>query len=664
MQMDEALPTFIAESRELLHDMESALLGVLELDERQEAINAIFRAAHTIKGSAGLFGLDAIVGFTHVMESVLDRVREGELALDEPLVQLLLSCADHLAGCIRALAAGQAEPDEAARARPLQQRLQAYLGAEAGATPVAVPEAGAQAAQATTAGDWRIALGFGPDVLRNGMDPLSFVRYLQRLGELRELRLDRSRVPALEQLDPEACYLDLSLVLHTDADRASIEGTFEFVREDCRIEIVPPADGPQAGPSQPEPAEGIERIEAAAPTDTARPAEARKAEGPLIRVDADKLDQLIDLVGELVTASASATLAARATHHTVLQECNAALAGLIDEVRDCALQLRMVRIGSTFARFRRVVHDVSREIGKNIVLELHGEDTELDKTVVEKIADPLTHLVRNAMDHGIEPAALRLSRGKPETGTVTLDAYHDSGQVVIEVSDDGGGLDSQRILAKAVERGLVEAGRNLGEAEIFALIFEPGFSTAEQVSNLSGRGVGMDVVKRNIDALRGSVSLASTPGRGTTVRIRLPLTLALIDGFQVGVGRSVFVVPLESVVECIEYREEGGSGPAWAELRGKVLPFIRLRTLFEVGGMPPARQNIVVVRHAGQQFGLLVDTLYGEFQTVIKPLSPLFSQVRGISGSSIRGSGDVALILDVASLAEQAESGQGAAART
>ena len=322
----------------------------------------------------------------------------------------------------------------------------------------------------------------------------------------------------------------------------------------------------------------------------------------------------------------------------------------------------MVKIGATFNRFQRVVHDVARELGKDIGLIVDGEDAELDKTVVEKIGDPLMHLVRNAMDHGIDAPDVRAARGKPAQGTVALNAYHDSGSIVIQVSDDGGGLDRERILAKAIERGLVEPGRPMTDAEIYALIFEPGFSTAEQITNLSGRGVGMDVVKRNITALRGSVAISSEPGRGTTVTVRLPLTLAIINGFQVGVGKSVFVVPMDMVDECIEFSADAGHD--YTDLRGQVLPFIRLRDLFDISsesasastaGVASPRQNIVVVKHAGQKFGLVVDTLMGEAQTVIKPLSKVFAQVRGLSGSSILGSGDVALILDVPVLMQEAQ---------
>ena len=350
-------------------------------------------------------------------------------------------------------------------------------------------------------------------------------------------------------------------------------------------------------------------------------------------------------MGELIIAGASVNLIAHKARIVELQESTSKLSMLVEEVRDSALQLRMVKIGATFGRFQRVVHDVSRELGKNVALYINGEDTELDKTVVEKIGDPLMHLVRNSLDHGIESAELRAQRGKPAQGTLVLNAFHDSGSIVITVQDDGGGLKRERILAKAIERGLIDAGHHLSDAEVYGLIFEPGFSTAEKVTNLSGRGVGLDVVKRNITALRGTVGLSSVEGEGTTVTVRLPLTLAIIDGFLVEVGKSVFAIPLDMIEECVAYTAEPGHN--YTNLRGQVLPFIRLRELFGIKAQASRSENIVVLKHAGQKAGLVVDKLLGEFQTVIKPLGEMFNQVKCISGSTILGSGDVALILDV-----------------
>ncbi|MFT7772821.1 chemotaxis protein CheW [Roseateles sp.] len=703
MNIDQALQTFIAESHELLDDMESALLsiGAANPEERSESINAIFRAAHTIKGSAGLFGLDHVVAFTHVAESVLDEVRSGRLELDDALVALLLNCADHMRSLVDVIAAGHNEPDTGLEADglPLLTALSARLGGSAESSLEAdIPT---RAAVPASPGCWHLSVRFGPSVLRNGMDPMSFIRYLGTLGRIVRLITVPDSLPAAADMDPECCYLGFEIALEADVDKAAIENVFEFVLDDCELRILPPAslideyvtliralpeepfrlgeilascgsvtlheirqalqvqDQSRDGDNEPRrlgdllvEQGGIQpAVVEAALSQQRKVRDAPGRERQSVRVDAEKLDSLIDLIGELIIAQASASLAARRTVDAELHEAHSTLTALVQAVRDSALQLRMVKIGATFSRFQRVVHDVSREIGKQIDLVISGEETELDKTVVEKIGDPLTHLVRNAMDHGIEIAEVRAARGKPMSGSIRLNAYHDAGSVVIEVEDDGGGLDRERILAKAAERGLIEAGRTLSDTEVFGLIFEPGFSTAEQVTNLSGRGVGMDVVKRNITELRGHVSVASKPGVGTTVTVRLPLTLAIIDGFQIEVGRTVFVVPLESVEECMEYR---GGESDWIDLRGEVLPLIRLRQLFEIDGAPPPRRNIVVLRQGRDRLGLVVDTLLGEAQTVIKPLSRVFSQAKGISGSSIRGNGDVVLILDVPALVQQA----------
>jgi two-component system chemotaxis sensor kinase CheA len=376
-------------------------------------------------------------------------------------------------------------------------------------------------------------------------------------------------------------------------------------------------------------------------------------EGNMLRVDAAKLDRLIDLVGELLIAGAGANLIARKHKIKDLVQATANVTRFMEEVRDSALNLRMVQIGGTFNRFQRVVRDVSQELGKDINLQITGAATELDKTVVEKLSDPLTHLVRNAMDHGIESAECRADANKPVQGTVGLHARHEAGQVVIEVTDDGGGLGKDRILRKAIERGLVAPDAVLTERDIFNLVFLPGFSTAEQISSLSGRGVGMDVVKRSITALRGTIDLSSKEGVGTTVCIRLPLTLAIIDGFLLGVGKASYVVPLSMVVECIEMSRQQTSGKDWLDLRGEVLPLVRLRELYEIEGEPGRRQNVVVVQGGGKRVGLVVDQLMGELQTVIKPLGKIFQHVRGVAGFTILGTGSVALLLDVPNLVTQ-----------
>lgn len=687
MHLDEALHTFLEESRELLADMENSLLRVLQESQPQESINAIFRAAHTIKGSAGLFGLDTVVDFTHVAENLLEEIRTGDVKLDEVLVQLLLECCDHMHAMVHAVEQRSDLHDahlverSQALIKALQEHSHSYV--QAGSSENHAPAI--TASNGTK--EWHIAVRFGPSVLQNGMDPLSFVRYLHTLGEIWHTETLYEQLPNLLNLDAEQCYLGYILHMRTRVSQAELEAVFEFVRDDCELCISPwaaLANSPRAEPLGdgtnlqctpsalcppasasptlhaldtgdsricPTPSLAAESPLSASSTPSATSSKPRPAEIASVRVDAHKLDQLIDLVGELIIASAGANEVAQKMRSTALVEANAAVSTLVEQVRDQALQLRMVKIGGTFNKFQRVVHEISRELGKTIVLEVSGEDTELDKTVVERIADPLTHLVRNAMDHGIESAQERVLRGKPAHGTVRLNAYHESGHVVMEISDDGGGLNRERILAKGLERGCVDPVRTLSDKEIFNLIFEPGFSTAAQVTNLSGRGVGMDVVRSNITALRGTVELDSVPGQGTTVQVRLPLTLAIIVGFQVRVGHSVFVIPLEMVDECVEYTKAGAQH--YTDLRGSVLPFVALRQHFGLQGPRSTRPNIVVIKHGSQRFGLLVDELLGEAQTVIKPLSRLFSHAHGISGSSILGNGSVALILDVPALHTQ-----------
>jgi two-component system, chemotaxis family, sensor kinase CheA len=680
MNFDDVLPAFVAEASELLREMEDGLLECTRGTPSEETINLIFRTAHTIKGSAGLFGLDAIVSFVHGVETLLDRVRLGEIALGAPLVQSLLSCKDHIAVLVAGApdAKHGVDPELLAQSAQLLDELNESSGgklgqgkpaASGGTAPAAAraPGAhvstGAAATAIAAAKGWKISLRFSPDVLLTGMDPLAFIKYLTTFGTISKLLVVEDDLPPLSKLNAHKCYLGFEIELETQEDQARVEAAFEFVRDDCSLKIEPliAKTDERAAPAVAG-ADNVRNIDAAASvaassartqngaSRTSRPASG--VENTTLRVDAARLDSLITRIGELIIAAAGASTAARRAGCAEVEESLSVLTSLVEEVRGGALQLRMVKIGETFSRFGRVVHDVSRELGKEIQLRVSGEDTELDKTLVEKIADPLTHLVRNAIDHGIEPADVRAERGKPAAGVVRLNAFHDSGTIVIEVSDDGGGLKREKILAKAQERGLIDAGRTLTESEIFNLIFEPGFSTAEQVTNLSGRGVGMDVVKRNITALRGEVTIRSTEGVGTTMSVRLPLTLAIINGFQIGLGESMFVLPLESIEECIEFSSEAGHD--FTSLRGEVLPFIQLRDIFSIKAPAARRQSIVVVRHAGQRAGLVVDALHGESQTVIKPLGRMFRKAECVSGSSILGTGEVALILDVAVLVRQA----------
>jgi len=659
MEMQPGLQAFIAESRELLDAMEDGLLRLEKAPDDAEALNAVFRAAHTIKGSAGVFEFDDIVEFTHSMESVLVDVRAGDVHVDATLIALLLSCGDHCSALVACLSSHDPLPDDALRdnGRTLVAQLEAYLGRElhaaAKAGGAAAAPAGAPIA-ATPAQKWHLSLQFGKDVLRNGMDPLSFIRYLGTLGDLESVVTDFDAMPDARSMDPESCYAGVEIDFRGAADREAIEKVFEFVRDDCTLDITPPAGAVEGAAAEPDeakaaPSSAFERRRSGG--------DRRAVDGSFVRVRADKLDELITLIGELVIAGAGTRLLAQRSGIGELIESTVGSEALVEQIRDGALKLRMVPIGETFTRFNRVVRDLGQELGKEVELVLTGSDTELDKSMIEKVSDPLMHLVRNALDHGLEAPEARRRQGKAPQGRLCLNAYHDSGSIVIEVADDGAGLDRAKILARAIERGLVDAGTGLDDAEILRLVMEPGFSTADAVTNVSGRGMGMDVVKRNIEAMRGSVALESTPGEGTTVVIRLPLTLAIIDGFLVGVGRSTYVVPLDMVVECLELTPEERAairGRSFINLRDKVLPLLRLRDAFEVPGEAGRRENIVVVQCAGRQAGLVVDTLQGEFQTVIKPLGRIFEHLGGIGGSTILGSGDVALILDVPVLVQRA----------
>ena len=712
--MDELTSTFVNESRDQLTAMEDGLLRLEQKPDDTDNLNAIFRAAHTIKGGSGVVECHFIEAFTHKVENVLDKLRNGEIPVSGELSTVMLECCDHMGALLEVLAAGLSQPDAEVQARGdalLLRLTEDFLGgaAQDGELPVAHESEIASSGGGIVITDaWHISVRFGPGVLKNGMDPLSFLQYLASLGEITSITTLADAMPPAQEMDPENCYLGFEIRFQTRASKAQIEHVFDFVRDECALHILPPHSkiseylqlinelpedkmrlgeilvrsgaltqaeldaglavqyhtataGSDGAAAQYTPIGDIlverkvvhkEIVEAAA-SRQAVVSEKKAIEARMVRVHADKLDQLIDLVGEMVIAGAGANLLAQRSGQSDLMESTSVLLRLVEDIRDSALQLRMVQIGETFNRFNRVVRDSSREMGKSIDLVITGAETELDKSVVEKLGDPLMHLVRNAIDHGIEAADLRAERGKAENGTVQLNAYHDSGSIVIEVIDDGGGLPREKIRAKAVDKGLIEAGATLTDQEVINLIFEAGFSTADQVTNISGRGVGMDVVRRNIQSLRGSVEVATVEGEGSTFTIRLPLTLAIIDGFLTGVGKASYVVPLDSVVECIELADVPGDRH-YLNLRGEVLPFVRLRELFEIGGEVPVRQNVVIVQYAGHKAGLVVDALLGEFQTVIKPLGVLFKHLRGIGGSTILGTGDVALILDVPALVNRA----------
>ncbi|CAK0774671.1 two-component system, chemotaxis family, sensor kinase CheA [Gammaproteobacteria bacterium] len=731
--LEQVLQTFIGESTELLSEMEERLLALEGQPRDEEILNALFRTVHTIKGGAGIFGFEPVVDFAHIVENVLDRMRNGQVILARPLAELLLRCKDHLGALVDTVMKGDEASVELLRlGNDLKSRLNTYMGetgqpsAPATETLPYVPSGGrvakresatalpveasanVQREEGRVANEaWHLSVRFGPDVLRHGLDPLSCLRYLATLGKVVSATAIWDTLPEPVAFDPETCYLGLEVDLKTSATKQAIADAFQFVRDEIRIRIIPPqaqvgeylvaleemtegdpirlgemlvktgalttyeleetlrlqAERGRDETSPPRVGEVIVENSLAVPevVEAALHRQQQRRDQAIsvarhVRVDAGKLDRLIDLVGELVVVGASQGLTAKRLGDATLMESASVLSRLVEEIREVALRLRMVQIGETFSRFQRVVRDLARDLDKEVKLEVNGAETELDKAMVERLADPLTHLVRNSLDHGIERPSDRAAAGKPLQGQLALNAYHDSGSIVIEVADDGRGIDTKRVLAKAIQAGLVSHDAKPSETEILQLIFEPGLTTAAQVTDLSGRGVGMDVVRRAVEGLRGTIEVESILGVGTVVRVRLPLTLAIIDGFLVGIAGAFYVAPLDMVVECLDLTDaQGNQGRGYLNLRGEVLPLLWLRRTFATGeAETKVRQSVVVVQYGGRKAGLVVDQLLGEFQTVIKPLGEVFRRLSGISGATILGSGEVALILDVPALIQQA----------
>ena len=695
IDMSQFLETFYEESFEGLDIMEN---GLLEMDAGDgadgELINGIFRAAHSIKGGSATFGLEDVASFTHVMETLLDEIRDGRRVATAETVELLLTSVDILREMLTALREGRDVNRE--NAAGIQARLEALL--EGDEVAAAAPHASGEGAPSGEDGKgWKIEFRPYPHLFRTGNDPVRMFRELAGLGEM-SVEVDASRLPAFEDLDAEESHLGWTLTLRGDAiDRAAVEEVFEWVDGDCdlsiselsgtREESVESVAGQvQATPeTTPETREPAVAAPAAAEEKTAAPSPApgsaqagetppaarRKPAGAdaasSIRVSTDKIDTLINMVGELVITQSMLGQMGEELGANLDGEGNVGLYeklrdGLAElerntrELQESVMRIRMLPISFAFNRFPRMVHDLTTKLGKKVELTLSGEGTELDKTVMEKIGDPLVHLVRNALDHGIEAPDVRLAAGKPEIGSLHLNAYHQGGNIVIEIRDDGAGFNKEKILAKAVERGLVGEDETLSDERIYDLIFAPGFSTADVISDVSGRGVGMDVVKRNITDLGGTIEIESEPGRGSTMTIRLPLTLAILDGQLVRVGDEIYIIPLVSIVESLQIRPElvsvlAGRAEMY-KLRDDYIPIVRLYEIFGIdSGITDLRQGLlVVVESGGQKAGVFIDDLLGQQQVVIKSLETNFRRVEGVSGATILGDGTVALILDVAGL--------------
>jgi two-component system chemotaxis sensor kinase CheA len=709
--MDDAKATYREEARELLAELETSLLELEERPEDTNLINRVFRAMHTIKGSGSMFGFDDIAAFTHEVETVFDLVRNGKMAVSKGLLDLTLQSRDHISALLEASGSGEAV--DRAEGETLIQGLRrltpgaAPLPAPAApavpATPVApaAPQAVADEARPGGANIWRIRFRPQREVLASGTNPIALLNELRELGAC-QVVAHVEDIPLLDELNAEHCYLYWDIILTGTCEMAAIKDVFIFVEDSCEltIELIDCDNCSDINTDDP----GYKRLGQIliergdlAPAEIAKalamqqrlgellvdqglvtPAKVQSAlaeqeqvkskrqerlaspatEAASIRVPAERLDQLVNLVGEMVTVQAHLTQVANTLRNPTFMSIAEEVERLTNELRDTALNIRMLPIGSTFSKFKRLVRDLSQELGKEIEMETFGGDTELDKTVIEKLNDPLVHIIRNSIDHGVEMPEVRRAAGKPAGGTVKLGAEHSGGSVLITIRDDGAGLDREVLRTKAVEKGLISATAELSDQECYGLIFAPGFSTAAKVTNVSGRGVGMDVVKRGIDGLRGSISIASKKGEGTTITLKIPLTLAIIESLLVKIGDSHFVLPLAAVEECIELTKAdiaASHGRNLARVRGRVTPYISLREQFAITGKCPEIQQIVIVQVHGQSIGFVVDFVVGEHQTVIKPLGRLYQGVQGLSGATILGDGSVALILDLGVLARTAE---------
>ncbi len=655
--------TYLIEAEELLSQVEEIALDIQPGVDSTEAVNRLFRVFHTIKGSGSMFGFTAVADFTHHVETVLDQVRGGSLAITAEMIEQVLAARDHIAALLAASQGGEAvAPQDGER---IAAAFRALVPAAVPAVRVEAPRE-APPQPGTALHTYSIFFRPNLNLMMAGTDPMSLLDEIGALGSC-TIVADIGAVPALEKIQADGCYLAWRISLTTDEGLSAIKDVFLFVEDgaELRIEVDPvPVTGSGA----------LEAVPAAvcstAGQGAGKPAEAEPAaadklvarmnssKSAPVRVAAERLDLLVNLVGELVmTHSRIAQVAARANVASLSTPVED-LERIVQTLRDAVLGIRMMPIGATFNRFKRLVHDLSAELGKEIDLQIDGGETELDKTVLDQLGDSLVHLVRNCIDHAIEPPEERVRMGKPRRGVIRLAASHAGAQVVVTIQDDGRGLPLDMIRAKAIEKKLIAPDAVLSEKEIVNLIFLPGFSTAKTVTSVSGRGVGMDVVRRQIEALRGTIKVTSGQGGGTSVTLGLPLTLAIIEGQLLEIGVDQFIVPMSAVAENVEleaaqrFRNNGRNVIA---VRGEQVPYIRLRDLFEIRGGAPEIEKIVIVNHEGRRVGLVVDRVLGSHQTVIQSLGRYYRQIEVASGATIMGDGRVALILDLAGLVRSVE---------
>jgi two-component system, chemotaxis family, sensor kinase CheA len=670
---------FRQEAAELFETLEGALLDLCQRPDDRELVDQAFRALHTIKGSGAMFGFDKVAAFTHEFETAFELVRKGEIKPTQELIAVALAAKDYIRALIEA-----PESTDSIIGDAILDDLKQFVALPG--APVAVAQeapAAKPAAQPVAHVGWRLYLEFDSHILCNGSNPLDLLDDLCKLGSCFAVPVIDG-IPMLEELEPEYCYLKWDVTLHSDCDKAAIDDVFMFVQDELKLTLTPlealaeipaPAPGLQIELVEAEPVTevapvaetALARVQANEPVakEVAAAAEPRRDEPKraddrgiaTVRVQAERLDELMDRVGELVIAQARLTQLAASGSDLSIKVIAEEIERLAASLRDTTMGARMVPIGSLFGRFRRLIHDLSRDLKKPVEFVTVGEDTELDKTMIECLADPLVHLIRNAIDHGIEDNARRAAAGKTEKGRIELTAVHSGAQVLVTVKDNGGGLNTARIRAKAEEQGLIASGATLSDNEIHQFLFHPGFSTAQTISALSGRGVGMDVVKRTIENMRGSIDLTTRPGEGTTVTLRLPLTLAIIEGLLIRVGGGRYIIPLSAVEECVELMPEDqrSRGRNFLNVRGNLVPFLKLRELFRTKGSADQHQKTIIISTGETRVGLVADQIIGNHQTVIKSLSKLHSDVTMFSGATILGDGTAALILDVAQLVAAAQ---------
>ncbi|MBP2548527.1 two-component system chemotaxis sensor kinase CheA [Neorhizobium galegae] len=668
MSFPDPIAVFRTEAAELLEQIETGLLDLNHDLADKEQVDAVFRGLHTLKGSGAMFGFEALAAFTHHCETAFDQVRKGIVPATHDLVTAVLGATDHMRALIET-----PNGDHEAASEVLLAGLRAAVAAAA--DPSQTPAAAAPAKPQDVG--YRIRFSLPANAMANGTNPLGLLDELAELGTCR-IRADKSDIPSLDLIVASDLHVRWDVELLTDQPRSAIEDVFIFVMDEMQLDIAALSPNPAAAPAAvpavaapvssatpapvvaaPTPAPALASAPAPAPATAPVPAETRQNEtkqaksAENVRVPAERLDELMDRVGELVIAQSRLSQLANSSADLQLRAVSEDVERLSGELRDTMMVLRMVPVAHLFSRFRRLVHDLAIETGKKIELITEGETTEVDKSVVERLADPLVHLVRNSCDHGLETPEERIAAGKPAAGRIYLTARQQAGEVIITIRDDGRGINRERVRAKAEASGLIASNATLSDQELLQLIFQPGFSTAQQVTNLSGRGVGMDVVKRTIDALRGTINVASQNGEGSNISLAIPLTLAIIDGLLVRVGNGRYVIPLSAVEECLELsldEDMRSRGRSFISLRDSLVPFIRLRDLFRTGTKPDPFQKVVVISTGAERVGLVVDQIIGDHQTVIKGMSKLHHDVATFSGATILGDGGVALILDVGHL--------------